>query len=197
MRVCAVMHILLSEDCAVSDDGASALRLSSMPESSFFESEPGDEEEMVVTLMPNVPVMTRDLTDTVTRFVSGGVGGSEPSFLRYGISGRSTDRLKAARIKSVLRGSALELVVHARQERCHCVAVLRQRTTCESDRLCRRLDRFPNRETVHGEMPDRERLNARTSDDQAAYGEPTDRDGTDRKRTDCSRANRDRAYGCR
>jgi hypothetical protein len=63
--------------------------------------------------------------------------------------------------------------------------------------LSRRIAGFPNREPVYCEMPDRERLNARASDDQATYGEPSNGQSTDRQRTDCSRANRDRADGCR
>jgi hypothetical protein len=40
----------------------------------FFESEPGDEIEMVVTIIPKVIVPIRPLSDAFTPFVSGGVG---------------------------------------------------------------------------------------------------------------------------
>lgn len=40
----------------------------------FFESEPGDEVEMVVTAIPRVVLSTRSLTKAVTPFAFGGVG---------------------------------------------------------------------------------------------------------------------------
>ncbi len=40
----------------------------------FFESEPGDEVEMVVTVIPRVVLGTRPLTNDVMPFVFGGVG---------------------------------------------------------------------------------------------------------------------------
>lgn len=62
----------------------------------FFESEPGDEVEMVVTAIPRVVVTTRSLTNAVTPFVFGGVG-----IISYSLTD-SEDRFEFGRTHAAL-----------------------------------------------------------------------------------------------